>query len=385
MRDASGILTEKLYYQDAYIREFDAEAVNIDGCDVVLDRTAFFPEEGGQCPDRGTIAGIKVADVQIRDGEIHHILEEKPVFSQGESVHGVLDWEYRYSNMQQHSGEHLLSGAVYRAYGYENKGFHLSDTEVTLDFDRELNAEQLEELETEVNRAIRINVAVRILITEPGDREGMFYRSKLDLPGEVRIVEYPGLDACACCAPHVASTAEIGMLKILGFMRWKGGVRVSIACGSRAFELFRKEHEILQKTARFLTTSPENIYDQTVRDKEEIRNLKERTRAVSVRLLNAMIEAYPPEMENVVLFAEDLEAPVLRDAANRITGSRKGYAALFSGTEENGYNFIIGSEHLDVRTVLNRLKETLNARGGGKPGMVQGSVSASESAIRQVL
>lgn len=385
MRDASEILTEKLYERDSYIREFDAQAVRVSGRDVVLNRTAFFPEEGGQSPDLGVLGGTAVMDVQIRDGEIHHILTEEPSFEEGQTVHGVLDWERRYSNMQQHSGEHLLSGAIYHTYGYENTGFHLSDAEVTLDVSGELDAGQLMELEAEVNRGIRENVAVRIYMTGPAEREGMAYRSKLDLPGEVRIVEFPGLDACACCAPHVKATGEIGMLKITGFMRWKGGVRINIACGSRAFALFREEHELLHKTARFLTTSPDKLYEQTVRDKEEIRRLKQDIRAVSARLLDVMIEAYPSDEENVILFTEGIETTALREAANRVTGRRGGCAALFCGTEADGYSYIIASESMDVRPLSNRLKEMLNAKGGGKPGMVQGTVKACEAAIREAL
>ena len=245
MQDASTVRTRKLYYEDAYQTSFTARVLSIDGRDVVLDQTLFFPEEGGQSPDRGVLAGYKVLDVQIRDGEIHHILSEKPDNGlealspdaewKGSTVTGVIDWDHRFSNMQQHSGEHLFSGIVHRRFGLENVGFHCSDREVTLDYNGSLTAEQLQAVEREVNAAIVKNIPSEVRFLYGEEAKTAVYRSKLDLSGEVRVVTFAGVDACACCAPHVARTGEIGCLKVVGVQKWKSGVRVNILCGARGF------------------------------------------------------------------------------------------------------------------------------------------------------
>ena len=384
MRDASGIRTGKLYEEDAYAREFEAEVIRAEGRELVLDRTLFFPEEGGQSPDRGEIGGVRVLDVQIRDGEILHTMERADAFSPGERVRGRIDWEERFSNMQQHSGEHLFSGAVFRRYGFSNVGFHLSGKEVTLDFDGEIPAEDLPEIVREVNGAIWADIPSQVLVTTPAEREGLAYRSKLDLPGEVRIVVFPGVDACACCAPHVRRTGEIGFLMVTGMIRWKSGVRVSILCGDRALRQVTEEHRIVTETARYLSTAPSEIYAQTVKAREENRRLRGALSQVSGELLLVKAEALP-EDEDAWLFAEGADAADLRTAVNGMMERRRGFCGAFSGSDGEGYSFVIGSAEKDAREVMRILKEKLGARGGGKPGMVQGSVQAAESGIRRAL
>ncbi|MBQ6385339.1 MAG: hypothetical protein IJJ38_04105 [Lachnospiraceae bacterium] len=384
MRDASGIRTGKLYEEDAYAREFEAEVIRAEGRELVLDRTLFFPEEGGQSPDHGEIGGVRVVDVQIRDGEIIHTMERADAFSAGERVRGRIDWEERFSNMQQHSGEHLFSGAVFRRYGFSNVGFHLSGKEVTLDFDGEIPAEDLPEIVREVNGAIWADIPSQVLVTTPEEREGLAYRSKLDLPGEVRIVVFPGADACACCAPHVRRTGEIGFLMVTGMIRWKSGVRVSILCGDRALRQAAEEHRIVTETARYLSTSPSEIYPQTVKAREENRRLRGALSQVSGELLLVKAEALP-EGEDAWLFAEGADAADLRTAVNGMMERRRGFCGAFSGSDGEGYSFVIGSAEKDAREVMRILKEKLGARGGGKPGMVQGSVQAAESGIRSAL
>ena len=384
MRDASGIRTGKLYEEDAYAREFEAEVIRAEGRELVLDRTLFFPEEGGQSPDHGEIGGVRVVDVQIRDGEIIHTMERADAFSAGERVRGRIDWEERFSNMQQHSGEHLFSGVVFRRYGFSNVGFHLSGKEVTLDFDGEIPAEDLPEIVREVNGAIWADIPSQVLVTTPEEREGLAYRSKLDLPGEVRIVVFPGADACACCAPHVRRTGEIGFLMVTGMIRWKSGVRVSILCGDRALRQVTEEHRIVTETARYLSTAPSEIYAQTVKAREENRRLRGALSQVSGELLLVKAEALP-EGEDAWLFAEGADAADLRTAVNGMMERRRGFCGAFSGSDGEGYSFVIGSAEKDAREVMRILKEKLGARGGGKPGMVQGSVQAAESGIRSAL
>ena len=397
MRDASSVLTGKIYYEDAYQTSFDAHLLSVreeraeDGrrlFDVVPDRTCFFPEEGGQCPDRGTLAGFPVTDVQIMDGRIHHILSvpedaDPGALTEDAKVSGEIDWTFRFSNMQQHSGEHLFSGVVHRKYGFENVGFHLSEREVTLDFDGEVPVSDIFEIEREVNALITKNIASEIRITTPAEREGLFYRSKLDLPGEVRIVTFPGADACACCAPHVKRTGEIGLLKVTGMIRWKGGVRISIVCGDRALALFQSDHRIVTDTAAFLSTEPKQVFPLVQRMKEENRNLSAELKKAAAREMLQLAAALPADERDALLIVPPAEIAAMREAANALVKTHAGLCAIFAGDDATGYSFVIASSSYDCRTAAAHLKERFGARGGGKPDMVQGSVSASEADLRR--
>ena len=406
MRDASEIRTEKLYNEDAYAREFTAKVLSSRDGDVVLDRTLFFPEEGGQEPDTGILGGFRVRDVQIRDGEIHHFLEDAGALSSkeggsddpaaappeadrgfpapGDTVAGTIDWERRFSNMQQHSGEHILSGIIHRMYGFENVGFHLSGSEVTLDFNGEIPLEGLDEAELEANRVITSDIESKVIMTTKEERESIAYRSKLDLPGEVRIVIFPGTDACACCAPHVKRTGEIGVLKVLGAIRWKGGTRVSILCGGRAVRFLAGQYRILTRTANELTTSAEEVFPQILRMKEEIRELRSSKKELETRLLEYMAAEIPPDRADAVIFTGESDPKAVRELINREAAARSGCAAVFTGNDKDGYSFMIGSANSDATLWGNLLKERFGARGGGKPAMVQGFVSAAEEEIRKL-
>lgn len=436
MQDASEVRTIKLYDEDAYRTEFEARVLSAryreDGngrvCDLVLDRTCFFPEEGGQCPDRGTIAGLPVTDVQIRDGLIHHTVllkdgpgenakgtaegaaegtaegaaegvaeetaeanaaeaaaDQRDVFAPGMTVEGRIDWPFRFSNMQQHSGEHLVSGIVHRLYGFDNVGFHLGSNEVTMDYSGVIPEDGIRLIEEEANRAVWSNIPSVVRFTEPEERKDLSYRSKLDLEGTVRIVTYPGVDSCACCAPHVRRTGEIGLIKISGMINWKGGVRVSIVCGDRALRQMQELQDIVTGTAGFLTTAPGNIYPQVVKMKEELRELKSALRDASVRELLARVKEISCEEDCALLFSDRADMNSARAAVNAMTERCPGLCAVFSGTDETQFLYVAGSRSGDCRHFAAFLKQELGAKGGGKADMVQGSVCAGEEEIRSAV
>ena len=381
MLDSSTVKTGKIYYEDAYRVSFSAKVLSVEGKDVVLDETAFFPEEGGQSPDRGSLSGVTVVDVQIKDGYIHHILAKEPTFAEGDTVFGEIDWEHRFSNMQQHSGEHLFSGVVCGTYGYDNVGFHLSDSEVTLDFSGSLTMEEALIAEKRVNEAIAANIPSKIDFLVGEDIEKASYRSKLALAGPVRVVSFPGIDACACCAPHVKRTGEIGLLKVVSVMKWRTGVRVSILCGSRALALFDKEHESLTRTARFLTTSADEVYNMTVKARKENETLRAALKKAVSEVMHLKVEAVPEGDGNVCLFEENLDGAAMREAVNALVMKRGGFSGVFSGSDDAGWNFVIGTQNGDARVMCAALRDGFGARGGGRPEMVQGSVKASQKEI----
>ncbi len=387
-------MTKKLYYEDAYATEFDAVVVSCEAksiedkvgtivYQVVLDQTLFFPEEGGQSPDKGILGEANVLDVQIKNDIITHTLD-KPL-KIGEVVHGAIDWKHRFSNMQQHSGEHIFSGTVGRLYGFNNVGFHLSDNIVTMDFNGVLTEEDVAKVEYLVNEAIVKNLPITISYPTKEELAAMEYRSKIEIEGQVRIVAIEGVDVCACCAPHVKKTGEIGMLKVMSVQSHRGGVRISMLCGFRALEAFREKAAIITELMEALTVSQELLPDRVEKLKASNQDYKYRLALTKQRMMEIKMSEIPEEKKNVVLFEQDIENPVMRNVVNELTAKHSGVCGVFVGSDEEGYHFIIGSANVDCAKVAAVLREKTDAKCGGKKLMIQGSVAVKETALRAVL
>lgn len=379
--------TKKLYDYDAYAIHFEATVLSCKkeekGYAVVLDQTLFFPEEGGQTPDKGKVNGTAVLDVQIRDNVITHYLAEPMV--EGGAVVGEIDWQHRFYNMQQHSGEHLFSGLVYKKYGYRNVGFHLSNQIVTMDFDHVLSEEQIRELEWMVNEAIVENVEIKTGYPSKEELAQLEYRSKMEIEGDVRIVEIVGYDMCACCAPHVKRTGEIGVFKIQSVQNYKGGVRISFLCGFRALEEYRNKAQIISELTGILTTNQEQLAENVSKLKAQTQSLKSQLMNAKQTIMESKIESFPADQENVLLFETDLDTIVMRNVVNKLVEKHTGICGVFVGCDADGYNYIIGSKTKDCHEIAAKMKEELNARGGGSAQMVQGSVMAEAVEIEQVV
>lgn len=377
-----------LYYEDIHMTDFEA-VVTACGRDeqtgrfqVILDRTAFFPEQGGQSADKGTLAGKEVLDVQIRDGVIYHYLAEAvPV---GQTVSGHVDWEQRFDFMQQHTGEHMISGLVHKYYHYENVGFHLSANEVTLDFNGELSLNQLRRIEAEANAAVWKGLPVKAYFPSREELASLSYRSKKELSGDIRIVEIPGVDICACCAPHVENTAQIGLIKIVNVQSHRGGVRVNILCGGRAVRDYTAKQDSVSYISAQLSAKQDDVADAVARLQGEQQKLKGRICDLQRRLLQAQTDTLPsPEQaEDVILFAEELDPIAMRNAINDLTPRYRGYCGIFSGSDQAGYRFIIGSSGKDCSALAVRMRKELAAKGGGSAPMIQGSVDCTEEDLR---
>ena len=383
--------TVRLYDQDAYATKFEAEVLACEEVEkkekkvyqVWLDQTLFFPEEGGQSPDMGTIDGIKVLDVQIKDEVITHTLAAP--LAVGTTVKGVVDWKHRFYNMQQHSGEHIFSGIVHNRFGYDNVGFHLSDSIVTMDFNGVITAEDIEEIETEVNQAIIENIPVEVSYPTKEELKVLEYRSKIEIEGQVRIVTIPGYDVCACCAPHVRRTGEIGMLKVMNVQSYKGGVRISILCGFRALEAFRQKADITTELMAQFSTNQEALVENVTKLKNTNQTMKNQLASAKQELMEYKVAAIPEDSENAILFESDLDTPVVRNVVNGLVEQFTGICAVFVGNDESGYQFIVGSKNKDCRAIAAALREKLSARGGGSDKMIQGSVAASQLQIEELL
>lgn len=380
---------EKLFYQDTHITDFEAVVTECTPDEksktflVVLNRTAFFPEEGGQIADKGTLNGEPVLDVRIHDDIIYHVLSHE--LTPGSKVTGRVDWTQRFDFMQQHSGEHIISGLIHQKYGYDNVGFHLGLTEVTLDFNGSLTLEQLREIEQLANQVIWKNLPVNISYPSKAKLKDMEYRSKIEIEGQVRIVEIPGTDTCACCAPHVETTGQIGMIKITNVQSHRGGIRVNILCGGRALADYSTRQDSVFAISVLLSAKQEAVASAAERLKEENLKMKERNNTLQAKLLSLEMTALPTpdETPNAVLFTGNLDNIAMRNAVNELTTRYTGYCGIFSGDSENGWHFILGSAGKDCREAAQALREAFGAKGGGSAPMIQGSVTASEEALRK--
>ena len=380
-------MTEKLYYKDSHLFAFDAVVIDCrvekKGYSVVLDRTAFFPEGGGQLADTGTLGPVSVTDVHEKGGEIRHYTDAP--LRVGESVHGELDAEQRLRRMQNHSGEHILSGLVHNAYGYDNVGFHMGAECMIIDFCGELTWEQLMELETKANEVVRQNLPLHIWFPNEAELSSLEYRSKLELTENVRIVEIPGVDRCACCAPHVERTGEVGLVKILDSQRHRGGQRVSVICGMDALEDYRARQESVTEISRALSAKRGEVTAAVQRVLTEQQSVKERCDALSLALIRYMAEAEGERDGNIVLFSEVLGEIAQRELVNLLMPKAGGFAAVFTGSDRDGWRYVIGSLHCDLRAGARQINAAIDGRGGGTPQMIQGSARAFRGKIEDAL
>ena len=390
-------MTEKLFYKDSYTKEFQARVLSCTECkesyQAVLTRTAFFPEGGGQSADTGffyTEDGreIPVTDVQEKDGIVFHYITS-PV-KEGEEIKGKLDFEQRFSKMQQHTGEHIISGLVNRHFGYHNVGFHLGTEEVTMDYDGILTQEDLEQIEMEANQAVAENIPVVVLYPSEEELKNITYRSKIEIEGQVRIVQIPGYDSCACCAPHVKETGSIGLVKIVGAIHYKGGMRVSMLCGFRALSDYRMKERNVVKISNLLSAKQEDtahaverLGQEVNRQKEKIKNLQQRY--VELCLEEAGNQAKTDPEKNILLFVEELDAGARRNFVNAAMDMTEGYAGVFVGNDEEGYQYVLGSRSRDIQDAGKKLNARFQGKGGGRPPMIQGSLNGKEQALKEFI
>ena len=385
--------TEKLYDKNAYLRQFTAKVLSCeplpdakkrkDGAayGIILDQTAFFPEGGGQTADTGNLGNAVISDVQETDGEIVHMADVPlPV---GAEIAGVLNWEERFRKMQNHTGEHLISGIVHSQFGYDNVGFHLGTDGVTVDFSGVLTAPELEFVEYIANRVVGLNVPVKISYPSAEEVAEMDYRSKLDLTENIRIVTIEGWDVCACCAPHVSETGAVGGIKILSCENWKGGVRLRMLCGLDARDDYQKRLEQTVRISNLLSCKQLEAADAVERLMKQSQAEREETAKLRRALLDMKTAALQKTDGNLVIFDDMLDNNSLRNLVNAGVPLAGGVCAAFQGNDTDGYRYIIGSANVRLRAWAKAFNAALSGRGGGSEEMIQGTVTAKAEDIRK--
>ena len=379
-------MTIRLFDQDSYLRNFDSKVIKVLGANkkrkVVLEQTAFFPAGGGQSADGGTLNGHKVLQVEEKEGEIYHLIEGE--IQEGDIITGDIFWEERFDKMQQHTGEHIVSGLVNQVFGYHNVGFHLGEELSTLDFNGELSGEQLMKIEDLANEAIYKNVEVEVLYPTKAELKRFEYRSKIDIEGQVRLVRIKDYDTCACCAPHVHKSGEIGIIKFVGIKSYKGGCRISMICGKRALYDYRvkasdiksmavlfskKEHQVLKCV--------EQLSEEKGRSQYELQRCK--TKLLSY-YVNEILEKHVGE--RLCYFTGKNDGVQAREMVNLVLEKGIHLCAVFTTTNINQYRYVIGSNTVDVKKLGNNLCQQFAGTGGGSTQMIQGMVSGEKKELQ---
>ncbi len=372
-------MTRKLYYEDPALAAFTARVMLCvevpGGFEITLDATAFYPEGGGQPCDLGTLGGARVLDVQERGDEVIHLCD-RPLNG---TVEGLIDWARRFDLMQQHSGEHMVSGVICRRYGCHNVGFHIGAGLVTIDFDAPLPAEALSDIESEVNAAIWRDLPLNCWTPSEAELPGVAYRSKRALPWPVRIVEVPGVDICACCGVHVRTSGEIGLVKLVSCVKFHQGVRIEMACGGRAMKLLNTVFDQNRQVSQAFSAKILETGEAARQMKDRLAQAEYRCAGLERRIFDATAAAYA-NRGNVVHFEPGLSPNALRELADKIASVCGGVAAVFSPTE-NGHGACLVSKSDDLKALGSAMKQALGARGGGKNGYFQGSIPADQTLI----
>ena len=374
--------TRKLYYEDPHVTTFTATVLSCEqtqkGYEVVLDATAFYPEGGGQAADTGSLNGIPVLDTRERGETVVHLcgaaLEASTIVS------GEICWENRFHRMQQHSGEHIVSGIINRRYGYHNVGFHMGSDIITIDFDGVIPAEDLASIEAEANSAVWQNLPVKCWYPSQEELPQVAYRTKRALPWPVRIVQVPGFDSCACCGTHVKATGEIGLIKLFTVIGFRGGTRMEMSCGKSALKLLNEAYEQNRQVSQAFSAKIQETGAAARRMNEVEAQLKYRVAGLEKQIF-AGIAAGCAGKGDVVHFADNLDNTAVRDLADAIADTCGGTAAVFSGSDESGYAFCLVTREGDLRQLGKDMTKALNGRGGGKPIFQQGRVQAKKTEI----
>ena len=375
-------MTEKLYYIDCHLTRFTARVQECEqtekGWEIVLSATAFYPEGGGQACDIGTLNGIAVTDVQERGEKVVHLCAEP--LEVGTEVEGILDYDRRFDLMQQHTGEHIVSGIIHRRYGYHNTGFHISSDVIQIDFDGVIPAEDLPVIELEANEALWKDLPVRCWYPAPEELPNVFYRTKRALPWPVRIVQVPGYDSCACCGVHTARTGEVGIVKLFTVCGLRGGSRVEMACGRRALMMLNAAYDQNRQVSQAFSAKITETGAAARKMNELLAAEKFRVTGLQRQLFAGIADCYV-NCETAVHFEPDLDTVLVRELADKIADRVSGVAAVFSGSDGAGYSFALVSRSQDLRSLGKAMTGALSGRGGGKPNFQQGRVAATRAEI----
>jgi alanyl-tRNA synthetase len=385
-------ITTQLYNDDSHMQSFQStvitciEQINLSNEKVYivsLDATAFFPEGGGQPSDKGSLGDAEILDVQEDDGIIYHTVSAPLTI--GETVTGTINWAIRFDLMQHHTAEHIVSGLVHKYFGYDNVGFHMGSEAITVDFNGILTEADLKKVELEANKAVYENLPIEVRFPSKEELNTMNYRSKKELTGDVRIVTIPGYDVCACCAPHVNLTGEIGLIKITSCQKYKSGVRISMLSGARALTDYNQKEKSVADISVLLSAKPFEVQEAVKHLKEDNLSLKGQISTLQNQLLKYKAETVKEGTDSLYIFDNAIPASLLRNYGNLLMERCKGLCAVFTSEDNNSYKYILVSKSIDVRPYAKQINETFDGKGGGSKEMVQGSLTGNKEMLEEFM
>ena len=370
------MIKETLYYKDNYLTTFDAvvkECINDKVIKVVLDKTAFYPEGGGQPSDIGKLNDVNVLRVEVKNDIIYHIVDKEiPV---GTKVKGEIDWDYRFLNMQSHTAEHIVSGIICKMYSTANVGFHIGKDFITMDFPVDISKDDLRNIEKLANQAVYKNIKIEEKIYSPEEAKSLEYRSKIELHEDIRIVKIEGYDICACCGVHVSRTGEIGTIKLLKVEKYKTGVRIYMLVGLKAIEDYTNKYEEVNKISALLSLKPNEVYIGVENQSKEIEELRREVVSLKNKIYRKEISNFS-ERENIVVHHADMEMNEMKNYCNLL----KEKVTNIAGVVSNG-RFLMMSDNVDLKSVLNELKTEFDIKGGGNSQLIQGQFAGDVEAL----
>ncbi len=374
--------TEKLYYADAYLKAFDATVLSCEaaknGYIVTLDRTAFYPEGGGQPADHGSLNGVAVTDVHEKDGVVLHTCAA--ALEIGSPVHGIIDWQRRFDHMQQHSGEHIVSGMLCETFHCDNVGFHMGTDVVTIDYNADMTWEDVLAVEARANQYLWENHPFVVTYPTAEELAALEYRSKKELTGQVRIASFPGADTCACCGTHVSYSGEVGLVKFLSCQKFRSGVRLELLCGKRALDCLSRNWEQNHAIGQTLSVKGEKTFAAVQRLQAELADTKARAAALEEESFRRTAAEYQ-DAGDVLLVVPPLQGDGVRRLCDAVSLTCGGRCIVFSG-EGNSYKYAAIHAGQDIRQLVKDLNAALNGRGGGRDGFAQGSVQATKEEVQ---
>ena len=371
-------------YDDSKTTEFTA-AVTFCGCDevgiyVLLDRTFFFPEGGGQCSDHGTIGDVDCMMIKEIYHECRHYIAAQ--IAPGTVCNCKIDMKTRRRNMEHHSGEHIISGIIHKKFGYSNIGFHLGTSDVTCDFDGEFSGDDVRAIEEEANRVVRENTKVNVFYLSDSELGALDYRSKSEISGDVRLVEISGYDLCACCAPHVLTTGEIGLIKIVDHEKWKGGTRLHLKCGADAFADYSRKHEQNKEISSLICVPSDKTAEGV---KKALASSEEKDRVIyelSLRIAELRISEIAQSEHSIVIFEDMLTQDSMRRIVNECAPRTNEICIVLSKCQ-NGYTFMMKSIKVPLREFVSNAKERISIKGGGSNNFALGQIFESRATIEE--
>lgn len=377
------MITLKLYEQHPYLKEFQAKVLdcikNEEFYEIELDQTCFFPGGGGQSPDRGNIVNFQVTDVFERENKVFHVIDS--AIEIGTLIKANIDWDFRYLQMQNHSGEHIISGLIHKLFGYDNIGFHMDDTLVTIDINGKLSSTDLDIIEAKANQIIEDGLDISFSYDD-SDKD-LKYRIKKDIEKDIRVVSIPNVDSCACCGIHVGNTREISLIKILSSSNHRGGSRINLVCGKSAFKDYSIKHHSVNIISQLLSSKPAEIQVPVEKLLNDINTLREEKQKLLNDFLKFKAQSITPK-DIHILFESSLDSYNLGTYGGYILEHTDGIVCIFSGDDQE-YKFIITSNSVNCRPTFEKLKDSFEVRGGGKPTSIQGTIFATYQEITHIL